>query len=519
MANVRRIKIGNTTYNIKDNSARTSITNVDENTRANASENRAVGDLLWLNSKLYKVISNISKGALYIISGTGQNLEEVTIEDLLYTDKINIVTPEMFGAVGDGVTNDTDSIIEAVMTDKPVIFSPNKIYAMNNNNLITGIDSMVLYGNGSKIVVPSEKTTSNTFKCEGVSNIMICDLNIETVANKPDASIYERPSGNNYSNVTFLKADTFTECVLDNIETNYLEGLAKLEDEVATVTDMVTISNCRGYNCNYFVFGKHIKTVNVTNCIAQHVHSSRLDHSLYFSTDIRYCNIESVVSDNCVGSGINLYGVSGYEESAKNYAISDCKILNGTNGGIYVMGGSGTISNCIISLPTNNNSLPIRNKGSNMQVNNCKIAGGFAVLSEYSNIDHVTPYTSFIGCLLDVNILESNQYAASVAGTRKYMNCDILIRVSGAADLIIADTTSAEYDINNCYFHRASSYNYNLIKATAACKAKIGFNYFERRGTLFDGDDSAVVGVGNVCYATCATNHGTYAGNTTGFTT
>lgn len=73
--------IGN--FSILYESIKASIAAADDGSNINATETRAEGSLLWLNSKLYKVLSDISIGALYITSGTGQNLEEVTIEELL----------------------------------------------------------------------------------------------------------------------------------------------------------------------------------------------------------------------------------------------------------------------------------------------------------------------------------------------------------------------------------------------------------------------------------------------------
>lgn len=73
--------IGN--FSVLYESIKEGIAAADDGSNINATEARAEGSLLWINSKLYKVLSDISVGALYITSGAGQNLEEVTIEELL----------------------------------------------------------------------------------------------------------------------------------------------------------------------------------------------------------------------------------------------------------------------------------------------------------------------------------------------------------------------------------------------------------------------------------------------------
>lgn len=149
--------IGN--FSVLYESIKESIAAADDGSNINATEARTEGQLLWLNSKLYKVLSDISVGALYITSGAGQNVQEVTIEELLegqeteienIHDDITIInssiltiigeigelkgdlivtTPEAHGATGDGVADDTQAFIDAL--------SKADIVICNNNYKIT----------------------------------------------------------------------------------------------------------------------------------------------------------------------------------------------------------------------------------------------------------------------------------------------------------------------------------------------------------------------------------------------
>lgn len=108
------------------------FTGNDEYLNVYASNNYSIGDwLLWRN-KLYHAIAPINAGEALSV---GSNIEQITVESAVKAlsdaitdlesrvDNIEIfATPEMFGAVGDGIANDTDAVKEALNTGKPVIF-------------------------------------------------------------------------------------------------------------------------------------------------------------------------------------------------------------------------------------------------------------------------------------------------------------------------------------------------------------------------------------------------------------
>lgn len=61
--------------------------------------------------------------------------------DLIKTDQRNrdvYVTPEMFGAIGDGVTDDTDAIQNAISSGHDVLLNSNKIYGVKKKLTISG---------------------------------------------------------------------------------------------------------------------------------------------------------------------------------------------------------------------------------------------------------------------------------------------------------------------------------------------------------------------------------------------
>ena len=67
---------------------------------------------------------------------------------------LGFVMPEMYGAVGDGETDDTDAIEAAIGTGKPVLFTKGKTYIFTKMVLPCGT---ILYGNGATLKRPNLK--------------------------------------------------------------------------------------------------------------------------------------------------------------------------------------------------------------------------------------------------------------------------------------------------------------------------------------------------------------------------
>ena len=177
---------------------REQIAAANEELSTTATAPRAVGDLVWLNGLLYKVTAPMIAGDSYVV---GSNCKKITIEELLdasseaieteaearaeadealgeritaeaearaeadtalneritneiqtLSDEISdinnydYVTPEMFGAVGDGTTDDSGAINLAIKSKKPVKFLHN--YAIGSPIEVNYNDSEFIDGQG-----------------------------------------------------------------------------------------------------------------------------------------------------------------------------------------------------------------------------------------------------------------------------------------------------------------------------------------------------------------------------------
>ena len=71
------------------NSLEEQIASANEGTSETATDNRIVGELVWLNGYLYRVVKVMNSGDKYVV---GSNIEKITVENLLEEIKSNITS-------------------------------------------------------------------------------------------------------------------------------------------------------------------------------------------------------------------------------------------------------------------------------------------------------------------------------------------------------------------------------------------------------------------------------------------
>lgn len=236
-------------------SIKASIASADDGNNIYASEARETDSLLWLNNILYKVLSDISAGSLYITTGTGQNIEAVTIEDLLdenvedieeiiasIQNTVNqisdvIITPEMFGAAGDGVTDDTEALQECLnrggyygkygatylITDALHLSSDTKI--LGNFSTIKVKDGVDITFSGTPGNDPAAMFTIDNINNVSISNV-IFDANGSSLPLFTDDTLYTNVciSLTGCSNIT-IKGCKFINLYTVGIRGNTIEDV------------------------------------------------------------------------------------------------------------------------------------------------------------------------------------------------------------------------------------------------------------------------------------------------------
>lgn len=137
MADVSKLRLDNVTYDIKDDNARKYLVMVNE--------------------------EPVSATKVVIETGEEDGIELAYQEDVdILEQKTDwFVTPEMFGAKGDGTTDDTTAIQEAFDTEKTVTFSRGKTYRISDKLTVSNNQEIDLNGATINLILKDDSTHPN----------------------------------------------------------------------------------------------------------------------------------------------------------------------------------------------------------------------------------------------------------------------------------------------------------------------------------------------------------------------
>ena len=111
------------------------------------------------------------------LEGIAETLGELVVEPL------GFATPQMFGATGDGVADDTQAIkaaIQSLSDLNPVLYFPPGTYLVTED--IELRDNLTVKGAGSSSVIkraPNDETNYRVFRCRDVFNVVISGLTVQ----------------------------------------------------------------------------------------------------------------------------------------------------------------------------------------------------------------------------------------------------------------------------------------------------------------------------------------------------
>lgn len=210
----------------------------------------------------------------------------------------NYVTPEQYGAVGDGSTNDATAIQDAINSGSLVLFGA-KNYRVNSAITLNG--SKMAMGSGSLTVI---STTSNIsiFSITGANNTI---QNITFKGNN---------TGTSQRGISAVGVATFTLYYISNIVSNcYFENLGGAG---VYATNIIGTSNGNNHEGAFKVSNSIFKSCN---------------YGIYFDTRAEYNSIIGCSASQCtVGVAIR-----GGNNDMIGGQITDCtsglQILSGTN--------------------------------------------------------------------------------------------------------------------------------------------------------------------------------------------
>lgn len=450
MANAKKIKIGETTYDFKDQAASTSINSLTSRVSSletnvnNLQEDKLDADF---NSNGYLGIADITSTLDYMI-------DKGTTQATITIGKIGTDAAYCTRYLCNG-TNDKEKFQEA-------------------------IDA--LPANGGKIVI-----------LEGEYNInqcLSCDKNVIFEGMGTNSTIINYNGIKDSADCGLFTIDTDDlNIVFNNIGFNicgYLYEFDVEQEEYLFMSDFtnnsLSFNNCKFYNTssNKLKFQGYYERIILFSSIST-VNMINTDIDLYIQSDSNaYCasifdqgtfvniiNCNITLNINNIND-FHLIRATGYTSSNSNNNITNCKIIFNGSGANVDLGDRSRITNCLITIGSNTGMSfgSCFHNGCNVYMN-CKITCSKAVYlnavkvigcSIHSGGDiYIIPGTSFNICVLYGNII-------SVIGTIKcYRNTIKVIFIGNMTNKSITSITNSKTGsviANNAY--DAISYIYLL---------------------------------------------------------
>lgn len=337
----------------------------------------------------------ISKMQVYVNNWLAEHPEATTtvqdnsLTEIKFTNDLKLktikeyVTPQMFGAKGDGETDDTEAIQNALNTENGVIFFPDGVYLINSENSGWGhLDEGGIHPKSNTTIILSSNailkaiTTSSSFY--NIISISDCE-NIKIFGGHiiGDNDTHTGTSGEWGFGIGIWDSDNIT---IENVEIEKCWGDGIIIDNNSvepTHTGInIDIINCHIHNCRrQGISPLHGKFINIDSCYIHNITGTSPQSGIDIEPDdteikfvtINNCTFEnntgadiivnggkSVIITNCVGN-VNYYScndsnciinncyISAIYVRAEGLMCSNCKL-----GYISYNGGEAKFYNCVI---------------------------------------------------------------------------------------------------------------------------------------------------------------------------
>lgn len=312
----------------------------------------------------------------------GLEVKDATARKKIEELKTTVCTPQMFGAKGDGITDDTEAINKAIQEHNN-IYIPEGVYIINGTNEGWGH----IYEGGIR---PKSNTTITlspkaVLKCSpnstGFYNI-ISLTDVENVVIRGGNIIGERESHEDtYGEFGFgIGIYECNRIIIDNVDISQCWGdgiIIDSKNETSGENNNISINNCIIHDCRRqgisYIIGGNNNTI--TNCHIYNISGTAPQSGIDIEPNtedpakqliIDECTIHDTVgasiilnrAENCIISNCNLDSINHFIYSKNNY-IDNCNIfdfvalfgkglfVNNSNiGCVACNSGSGKFTNC-----------------------------------------------------------------------------------------------------------------------------------------------------------------------------
>lgn len=368
--------------------------------------------------------------------------------DKMVIGTLGYVTPEMFGAVGDGITDDTEALQQCINANMNIVLGKNKSYRITDKLILN--DNTCFNGNDSELYHPSSAYLTIALRAGNnctIKNLTIRSANEQFPVTPADHTSLEDSLSSNVigiatnesSNVNILNV-TFVACGYDVNIANKAEGECK----------NIIIKDCTSIHGNMGIYAQNVTNLHIDNyqftvnpLVGDGFHAFYICHNC-LNVKIVRCYVEEnlrgstmLANHDTKGRGKNIVHV--YDSVFKGSAFISLRNNNET----YVY-------NSIINIIDPEGSIFYYYKCSNGKhyIKGCIIEGGKTLLNNNGN-DFTAPFI-FEDCNIDtISIIKSN-------GNIQFNRCNIKTHNYSVFQSGVADVQINLYDC----FIKIYDYNY-----------------------------------------------------------
>ena len=255
-----------------------------------------------------------------LFNGLNNKIDEINTQ--LDTNVQKIITPEMFGAVGDGITNDFEAIKKCFSYSNAIInFGKSKIYSIDSVGIESNAQNIIINGNNSIIKISDKNIVLNTI--------------YNSVGAEKDRTIVMFYGDNVEINNIYFDANNDNNFILYNGKKYY--GLQKdIVSDLPNSPNYLTIDAIIARGNNY----------KITNCIFEGFGNAVQCGGVWgsnvkkYNYEIKNCNFSNGFRDQitaCDGENLNIIDCTFRDNQRKaiqfyrnfnNGVVSKCDIKN-----------------------------------------------------------------------------------------------------------------------------------------------------------------------------------------------
>lgn len=385
--------------------------------------------------------------------------------------ELPFVTPEQFGAVGNGVVDDTAAITAAFNSGFPVALIKGKNYYVTSIEVTT---PLLVYGNGATISTTCGESYLRVIICYTLAKTAIFyDVNFETTVGVPTTGAHGETIINRSKRTAIsgyaLEIMRVVGCTFNGFDTAIDGNVSSGDTTFTNVLDTLIVEDTLIKNALMGIT-RTFRHVFIDNCrIEVDKNAQSGEHCIYLHSDVlETANITSTVFDageSSSGGVIQFWPTNGVQSTNivdGTYVISNCILIgdgfvNLTGGGICDITGCDMLtinynttnrrrqfdcpqsSTSVINVANSNVNIELLDNKSNINFNACKLYST-AIVSERTSI-------------ANANNCEFINLGIVLYGAEKFRGCVFSspVRVPGNYYVAVHNTASGGY-MANCIF-------------------------------------------------------------------